>query len=56
MGLGAALAALWGIARIHRAASGKVVSVAEQTLADTGIADLEAAAGLAPALKFSATS
>ena len=42
LGLGAALAALWGVARIHRAASGKVVSVAEQTLTDTGIADLEA--------------
>ena len=47
LALVAAVAALWGLARIHRAALGQALSVAEQTMAQTGIADLRSRASLA---------
>ena len=41
LGLVAGLGALWGLTRMHRAVSGALVSVAEQKIAHSGIADLE---------------
>jgi len=40
MGFAVGLFAVWGIARTHRAASNKLVTVAEQTVTRSGLADL----------------